>query len=216
MVGKDWQQLTFFTDSAVYPSLSPDGRMLTFLRGDNPFLTVGQVYVKFLPDGQPVELTHDGTVKMRPVFTPDSSLIAYSTTEPWNTWEVPVLGGEPRLLLPNSSSLSWIDGGKRLLFSEIKEGLHMAVVTADEGRGNSRDVYVPTGARSMAHHSYLSPDGKWVLIVQMDSRGELIPCRVVPFQGSSEPASGWSTAGDVPRRRMVSRWQVGLRFRPDG
>ncbi len=186
-VGKDWQQLTFFTDSAVYPSLSPDGRMLTFLRGDNPFLTVGQVYVKFLPDGQPVELTHDSTVKMRPVFTPDSSQIAYSSTEPWNTWEVPVLGGEPRLLLPNSSSLSWIDGGKRLLFSEIKEGLHMAVVTADEGRGNSRDVYVPAGGRSMAHHSYLSPDGKWVLIVQMDSRGELIPCRVVPFQGSREP-----------------------------
>src|SRR5260370_21496143 len=26
-----WEQLTFFTDSAVYPALSPDGRMLAFI-----------------------------------------------------------------------------------------------------------------------------------------------------------------------------------------
>jgi Tol biopolymer transport system component len=90
------------------------------------------------------------------------------------------------MLLPNSSSLTWIEGGKRLLFSEIKEGLHMAVVTTDEGRGHSRDVYVPAGKRSMAHHSYLSPDGRWVLIVEMDSRSEIIPCRIVPFDGSNE------------------------------
>ena len=90
------------------------------------------------------------------------------------------------MLLPNSSSLTWIEGGKRLLFSEIKEGLHMAVVTTDEGRGDSRDVYVPAGKRSMAHHSYLSPDGRWVLIVEMDSRSEIIPCRIVPFDGSNE------------------------------
>jgi Tol biopolymer transport system component len=38
----------------------------------------------------------------------------------------------------------------------------------------------------MAHHSYLSPDGKWVLIVQMDSRAAILPCRIVPFQGTSE------------------------------
>ena len=52
--------------------------------------------------------------------------------------------------------------------------------------GNSRDVYVPAGERSMAHHSYLSPDGRWVLIVEMDSRSEIIPCRIVPFNGSNE------------------------------
>jgi eukaryotic-like serine/threonine-protein kinase len=99
---------------------------------------------------------------------------------------VPVLGGEPRMLLPNASSLTWIEGGKRLLFSEIKSGLHMVVVTTDESRGSSRDVYVPAGERSMAHHSYLSPDGRWVLVVEMDSRGEILPCRIVPFQGTND------------------------------
>ncbi len=88
------------------------------------------------------------------------------------------------MFLPNSSSVSWIEGGTRLLYSEIKQGLHMALVTSDQSRGHSRDVYLPPGERSMVHHSYLSPDGRWVLIVQMDSRGDLLPCRVVPFDGS--------------------------------
>jgi eukaryotic-like serine/threonine-protein kinase len=55
----NWEQLTFFTDSAVYPALSPDGRMLTFIRGRDAFFGQGQVYVKLLPGGEPVELTHD-------------------------------------------------------------------------------------------------------------------------------------------------------------
>jgi eukaryotic-like serine/threonine-protein kinase len=182
---KEWEQLTFFTDSAVYPALSPDGRMLVFIRGSSSFITHGDVYVKLLPAGEPVQLTHDSKGKLSPTFSPDNSRIAYGVTEPWDTWVVPVLGGEPHMMMPNSSSLTWIEDGKRLLFSEIKEGLHMAVVTTDESRGNSRDVYVPAGERSMAHHSYLSPDGRWVLIVQMDSRGEILPCRIVPFDGSN-------------------------------
>ena len=177
-----WQQLTFFTDSAVYPALSSDGRMLTFIRGSNSFFGPGQIYVKFMPDGQPVQLTHDSTEKLRPAFSPDGSRIAYGTHENWSEWEVPVLGGEPHLLLPNASSLTWIEGGRRLLFSEIKEGLHMVVVTTDEGRGHSRDIYAPPGERSMAHHSFLSPDGRWVLVVEMNNRGQILPCRVVSFQ----------------------------------
>ncbi len=179
-----WEPLTFFTDSAVYPELSPDGRMLAFIRGSNTFLGAGDVYVKLLPSGEPVQLTKDKRLKLSPAFSPDGTRIAYGVVDPWDTWEVPVMGGEPRLMLRNASSLTWIEGGKRLLFSEIKSGLHMGIVTTDEGRGRSRDVYLPAGERSMAHHSYLSPDGKWVLVVVMDEQGKLTRCRVAPFDGS--------------------------------
>ena len=197
---KDWTQLTFFTDSAVYPALSPDGRMLAFIRGSNSFFGPGQIYVKFLPDGDPVQLTHDSLAKLSPAFSPDGSRIAYGTGPPFDEWEVPVLGGEPHILLPNASSLTWIERGKRLLFSEIKEGLHLVVVTTDLGRGQRQEVYAPPGDRSMVHHSYLSPDRRWVLAVEMDNRGNILPCRVVPFEGGGNarivgPADGTCIAG---------------------
>jgi len=198
--GGKWEQLTFFTDSAVYPELSPDGRMLAFIRGEDTFLGVGEVYVKLLPTGEPIQLTRDNRLKLSPAFSPDGTEIAYSVVSPWDVWEVPVMGGAPQLTLRNASSLTWIEGGKRLLFSEIKSGLHMGVVTTDEGRGQSRDVYLPKDERSMAHHSYLSPDGKWVLIVLMNAQGNLTRCRVVPFDGSGKeqlvgPEKGECTTG---------------------
>src|ERR1051326_707485 len=64
----DWVQLTNFTDSATSPALSPDGRMLTFIRGSNTFYGPGQIYVKLLPNGDPVPLTRDPVRKMSPVF----------------------------------------------------------------------------------------------------------------------------------------------------
>jgi eukaryotic-like serine/threonine-protein kinase len=197
---KEWEKITFFTDSVVYPALSPDGHMLAFLRGAGTIFTSGQVYVQLLPHGEPVELTHDSRIKLSPIFSPDGSRIAYGTFSPFDTWEVPVLGGEARLMLPNASSLSWIDGGNRLLFSETRHGMHMVVVTTDQGRGQSRDVYDPTGERGMAHHSYLSPDGKWVLVVEMNNQTLFVPCRVVPFLGRGDvrvvgPADGMCTSG---------------------
>ncbi len=179
-----WVQLTDFVDSAVSPTLSPDGHMLAFIRGPDTFLSRGQVYIKFLPNGEPVQLTRDHLVKMSPQFSPEGSRVAYTIfPDVWDTWVVPVLGGEPHLMLPNASGLTWIDG-QHLLFSELKQGLHMKLVTARESRTESRDVYVPPRERGMAHRSSLSPDHKWVLLVEMDNGGWL-PCRLIPFDGSS-------------------------------
>ena len=89
------------------------------------------------------------------------------------------------LELPNTSGLVWIDKSK-LLFSEIKDNaLHMAIVTAEESRAGSLDLYVPPHERAMAHRSYASPDRKSMLLVEMNERGDFVPCRLLPLDASS-------------------------------
>jgi len=60
----------------------------------------------------------------------------------------------------------------------------MGIVAASETGSNGREVYLPPHDRGMAHRSYPSPDGKYVLVSEMDN-GEWLPCRVVPLDGSS-------------------------------
>jgi eukaryotic-like serine/threonine-protein kinase len=197
-----WVQLTKFPDSVVQPAISPDGKMVAFIRGESPFFGAGQIYIKILPDGDPVQLTHDDLAKMSPVFSPDGSRIAYTTVDhqfQWDTWTVPVLGGEPRILLKNASGLVWT-GPHQAMFSEIRMGVHMALVTADESRLGERDIYVPASESSMAHRSYLSPDRKSVLLVEMANEHLWVPCRLVPADGSSPgrevgPREGGCTFG---------------------
>ena len=202
----EYVQITNLPDSVSQPALSPDGRMLTFIRGPDTFAAPGQIYVKMLPGGEPVQLTRDDSPKMSPVFSPDGTQITYTSVAAenrWDTWVVPVISGQPRLWLPNASGLVWSEKDK-ILFSEIKNNdIHMAIVTSDESRAGERDVYVPTSDRGMAHRSYPSPDGKWALVVEMD-RAAWLPCRLVPMDASSAgrrvgpPGAGCTSAAWSP------------------
>jgi serine/threonine protein kinase len=181
---REYPQITHFADSATSPALSSDGRLLTFIRGSSTFNGRGEIYVKALPDGEPIRLTSDGLRKMSPVFSPDDSSIAYTTIRGaflWDTWTVPVRGGGVGRWVENASGLVWLRDG-RLLFSELTAGFHMQVISADEQRNAKRLVYSPPGDQGMAHRSAVSPDGTWVLISEMNSPVWL-PCRLVPSDG---------------------------------
>jgi Tol biopolymer transport system component len=213
-VATQYIQLTNFADSATSPALSPDGRMLTFIRGPITFFSPGQVYVKRLPDGEPVQLTNDNTHKMGPQFLPDGARISYSTgigaaSPSMDTWVVPVDGGPSQRLLTNAEGLTWFKdraGQLRVLFSEMTGlGGQMSIVSSTERRTAPQNVYVPPPPDGMAHRSYLSPDGRWVLVVEMDIKSWL-PCRLVPFDGGSKG----KPVGPVPAQCSDAAWS------PDG
>jgi len=182
-------QLTNFNDSAVEPSLSHDGRVLAFIRNGN-FGTIaaprGQVYVKVLPNGAPLQLTHDSGTKGYPIFSPDDSRIVYTTLMPGLSWEstqIPVLGGPPQRFLPNASGVFWLDD-RRLVYSTIMSGIHMGIASSTESRSEYREIYFPNRENGMAHRSSASPDGKSLLVVEMKA-GTWLPCRLMPVDGSS-------------------------------
>jgi eukaryotic-like serine/threonine-protein kinase len=189
-----YTQITDFADSARAPALSPDGRMVTFLRGGEYFQSRGQIYVKRLPDGESKQLTTEPDLKYGPVFTPDGSRVAYTLLKPggsWDTWTVPVSGGPPTRLLTNASGLTWISG-QQVLFSEIARGTgtHMGIVTAKEDRSDERSIYFPAHERAMAHYSFASPDRKWILVVEMDQTTAWLPCRLVSLEHSESRPVG--------------------------
>ncbi len=230
-----WEQLTDFPDAAVQPAVSPDGRMLAFIRGEATFATPGEVYLKQLPGGDATPLTRDGRTKMDPVFSPDGNRLAYTVTDAtsamslgWDTWEVPVIRGEPRFWKPNASGLTWL-GPNVVQFSAFKRGSHMGIVTATEGSAETTDVYFPAVESWMAHRSARSPDGKWVLVVEMAEGGVFTPCRLVPIDKTLSsrqvgPSSGpcTSVAWSPDGRRMYFSVNEGNGFHlwqqvfPDG
>ena len=186
-----WEQLTNFDDSAEIPALSRDGKTVSFLRGPGSFgnsTNVGQVWFKSLPNGEPFPLTKSVLRKQTINFSDDDSRLYFTQIEgpfAWNTYELPLLGGqEPKLFMANATGLSWI-GGDRVLFSTIGTGVHMKLATSNASRTDERDIYVPADRmQGMVHRSALSPDRKWVLLVEMDSQWWR-RCRLVPFDGSS-------------------------------
>lgn len=199
-------QFTDFTDSAVAPALSPDGHMVAFIRGSDGFLTPDEIYVKMLPNGEVRRVTDDRRWKYGLAFSPDGSEIAYTVLEPstFSTYEVSALGGEPHLLLNNAAGLVWLDP-QHLLFSELRGGLHLGIVTATLTRSDLRDIYFPAHERGMAHYAFPSPDRRRALIVEMDSNSNWVQCRLADLAApaSSRPigpagectSAGWSPDG---------------------
>ncbi|WP_433965875.1 winged helix-turn-helix domain-containing protein [Tunturiibacter gelidiferens] len=204
--GLKFTQLTDFTDSATAPALSRDGRMLAFIRGSSGFLTADQIYVKVLPNGEAKRLTDDPRPKYNLAFSPDGSQIAYTVLEvpTFATYTVSVLGGDSHLFLRNAAGLTWLDE-RQLLFSEIRSGLHMGIVTGTITRGNFRELYFPLPERAMAHYSFASPDRRSALVAEMDETGAWVSCRLISLDGRSETRSigptgacksaGWSSDG---------------------
>ncbi len=203
-----YAQITNFTDSAVAPALSPDGRMVAFYRSNSWFHTPDQIYVKMLPNGEPVQLTHDPRLKYGLAFSPDGSRIAYTVEQGWKTFTVSPLGGDPSLLLSNAAGLTWLDE-RRVLFSAIQTGAHMGIVTALENRSEYRELYFPQHERAMALFLCLARsqmggggrNGSGLAAVPLDSTGWQLgwppgrPARAMHLRGV---VAGWEV--DVFRR----------------
>ena len=139
--------------------------MMAFVRGTTTGVQSAgdptEIYIKVLPDGEPVQLTHDGLpYKAYPRFSLDGARIAYSTleTDGFHTWVVPIVGAqEPSRFLTKAMGLSWIPqrtqgranqpvNQPRILFSFLTgKGVTMAIATSTESRSDERTVFVEDG-----------------------------------------------------------------------
>ena len=189
------------------PAISPDGRLLAYVVVE-PSGTDAQIFVQALPNGQPQQLTRSPGLKAYLAFSQDGSRIAYTITGEawkWDTWVTAIVGGTPRLLLPNAAALQWLKDG-RVLFSEFRRGPQLAVVAASESRAGLHDVYVPP-PDGMAHYSDPSPDERRLVIGEMRASGLYadrapLACFVTSTEGAASQRVG---SPDIPCSMFV-RW----------
>ena len=157
-----FQRLTDREGIEEMPALSPDGRTIAFVATIDG---VPQIMVRLLQGGAPLQITRDNAPHSSPRWAPDSASVIYFLASrepgvPGSIWEVPSLGGAPRLLAQALSPGDISHDGKRLAFTRAGETKAELVVARRDG---SEPQVVTALTPSIDYLSLRwSPDDRWL------------------------------------------------------
>jgi dipeptidyl aminopeptidase/acylaminoacyl peptidase len=118
--------LSTFPGSHRAPSLSPDGKMVAFV---DTAKGVPQIWLKYLGEGEPVQITSGELPASRPRFSPTGDRIVFERRRA-GIWSVPPLGGAPRQTVEAGTCPSFFPDGDRIVFDKRTASCGRSVSTA--------------------------------------------------------------------------------------
>ncbi len=206
------EQLKFqkVTDSGdvVFPTISPDGKMLAYVRLDE---AESSVWVKQIGGGSPLRILPPTSKGYRSlVFSPDGQHLYFrEDTETAPIYQTLSLGGPPKKVAENVwSDFSISPDGSRFAFirrdSELAEHRLVLANVSGEGETTLAAKAAPWDYRSGA--PAWSPDGLKLVVASGQQR------RFFPKLLMIDTASGEETEIDIPRWRAIFR----VLWMPDG
>lgn len=171
----DVTRLTSDMRSEVYPSWTPDSQRIIYVRLDERW--VDHDIFSMNTDGGDRRLVvsdedmfdyQDGGKLGYPLVSPDGSQVLFrSHRSGWlNYWAVPLEGGTPRQIAPQSADQSdaqWSPDGRQIAFTSNTDGTHSLHTVAAEGGGAT--VVVSPDGMGMATNPSWSPDGSRISYV---------------------------------------------------
>jgi Tol biopolymer transport system component/DNA-binding winged helix-turn-helix (wHTH) protein len=148
------------------PALSRDGKLVVY---SSERQGARDLYLKQVAGGQPIQLTFDGAGNTSPDFSPDGSKIVFrSNRDGGAIYEMPALGGEPRLLARDGLHPKYSPDGSQVAFwigapnvTPTVPGSSMVWVIPSTGGQPFRVGSELTTARS----PIWSPDGRHLLVI---------------------------------------------------
>jgi Tol biopolymer transport system component len=144
-----------------WPALSSDGRMLAYASDGGHDGAQLQIWVQPLP-GTPIPVTQCARPCGEPAFSADGTAVAYTAWEDTgqNVYEVPVRGGQPRLLRRNAHGARWSPDGKWLAFVSFERPQPQLRIASADGATDR----TPAAALLGIDFAVWAPDSTRVLV----------------------------------------------------
>ena len=164
-VGPTLTKITWDTDFAVAPAMSPDGTLVAYAAPNGSGANL-DLWLQRVGGGAPVRLTSNDADDTDPNFSPDGTSIAFrSERDGGGVYVMPALGGDARLIAPEGRKPQFSPDGRRIVYwmgsplgGTRTPGTTILVVSANGGTPErlAKDF-------ANARQPIWSPDGRGIL-----------------------------------------------------
>jgi len=179
------QRVTTTSAATFWPSLSSDARMVVYVSDAGQDGATPQVWLQQV-GGSAVRLTTSMRECAEPTFSVDDTRVIFSAAadSTRHVYEVPTLGGSPRVLKRAAHNGRFSPDGKWLLYLAIDSSDPVRLVVGD---GEERTV--PTGLVDISFATW-SDDSRHLLVIGHPDPSTDRDCWIVPVDGGMPVDTG--------------------------
>jgi Tol biopolymer transport system component len=198
------ERLTSTSGITGWPAISADGRLVAYASDGGSDGSALDIWIQPV-GGEASKLTDCAVSCMDPSFSADGTRVLYTAREPagQSLYEVPLNGGQSRLLRRAARAGRWSPDGRWLAFisTEPPHGLHVATTDGTRVQALATDLVV-------GDFAVWSPDGRHLLIrAQPEREHEPDWWVIAPDTGA---ARNTQVLQWLRERGFAGRWQTEL------
>ena len=174
------QRVTSTTAATFWPALSSDARMVVYVSDAGQDGATPQVWLQQV-GGSAVQLTTGMRDCEEPAFSADDTRVIFSAAadSTRHVYEVPALGGHPRLLKRGARNARFSPDGKWLVYLAIDSHDAVRLVSSDGG-----ERVLATGLVDISFATW-SDDSRHLLVVGHPDPSVDHDCWIVPIDGGA-------------------------------
>jgi Tol biopolymer transport system component len=180
------ERVTATSAATFWPALSSDARMVVYVSDAGQDGELPQIWLQQV-GGSAVQLTSGRHDCAEPTFSAGATRVLFTATgeSTRNVYEIPTLGGQPRLVRRAARNARYSPDGKWLAYIAIGARDSLRVVATDGGAERT----LATELLDLACATW-SDDGRHLLVVAHPDPSVELDCWIVPLDGGTPLDTG--------------------------